>query len=258
VNFYKRFMGDYAKDTSHLSLVEHGAYALLLDAQYAMEKGLPPAYADLYRICRAMTKLEQMTVAKVADEFFPIAADGWRWNARAMRELLEAAPAIEAARINGQRGGRPKKETQQKPSGLPSGFQNDNPAETQQKPRTKASHSHSQNTPSLRSGVERAIALLPDIPAPLIADYLEVRRAKKAGALSATAVQGLQREAGKAGIPIEAALRACCEYAWIGFNAQWYADRQAQVTRRVSGNRHAAAASAFFPTVTPTGEVIDA
>jgi hypothetical protein len=68
VNFYKRFMGDYAKDTSHLSLVEHGAYALLLDAQYAMEKGLPPAYADLYRICRAMTKLEQMTVAKVADD----------------------------------------------------------------------------------------------------------------------------------------------------------------------------------------------
>jgi hypothetical protein len=106
--------------------------------------------------------------------------------------------------------------------------------------------------------VERALALLPDIPEPLIADYLEVRRAKKAGALSATAVQGLQREAGKAGIPIEAALRACCEYAWIGFNAQWYADRQAQVTRRVSGNRHAAAASAFFPTVTPTGEVIDA
>ena len=33
--FYKRYLGDYQRDTGHLSMLEHGAYTLLLDAFYA-------------------------------------------------------------------------------------------------------------------------------------------------------------------------------------------------------------------------------
>jgi hypothetical protein len=65
------------------------------------------------------------------------------------------------------------------------------------------------------------------IPPNLLKDFLAVRKAKRAGALTKTAIAGLQREADKAGISLIDAVTACCEFGWQGFNAQWYADRTA-------------------------------
>ena len=114
-------------------------------------------------------------------------------------------------------------------------------------------------TPSLRSGVERAskpesVAPLasqteppdcavpapeppparrrtrppaappcpPDVDAQLWADWLTVRRAKRAP-LTATALAGVQREADKAAITLAEALRCCVESGWVGFKAEWFA-----------------------------------
>lgn len=153
MNFYKRFMGDYGKKTAHLSLMEHGAYTLLLDAIYATEKGLPADHVGLYRICRAMSKSEQGAVSRVADEFFPVGDDGLRHNERAAEEIEDAAPFIEAARSNGLKGGRPRK----KPSDKPNGFLDDNPEQTHE----KSSPEPKPSSPSLRSG-ERATRLAKD------------------------------------------------------------------------------------------------
>ena len=73
---------------------------------------------------------------------------------------------------------------------------------------------------------QRATAL--DIPQPLLDDYLAVRKAKKAGPLTDTAIAGLCREAEKAGLTICEAVTACCELGWQGFNAGWYAERVAK------------------------------
>lgn len=70
-----------------------------------------------------------------------------------------------------------------------------------------------------------AVAAIPGVPSDLLADWMVVRKTKRAGPLTATAVQGLLREAGKAGITAEAAVRFCCEVSWTGFNAGWYRDR---------------------------------
>jgi hypothetical protein len=67
--------------------------------------------------------------------------------------------------------------------------------------------------------------VLDGVSAELLADYLVVRKAKNAGALTKTAIAGLQREADKAGISLSDAVQACCEYGWQGFNASWYAER---------------------------------
>lgn len=75
---------------------------------------------------------------------------------------------------------------------------------------------------------KRAPPVIEGIPEDLLADYMVVRTAKKAGKLTDTAVAGLRREADKAGISLEAAIRACCEFGWQGFNAAWYAERQAK------------------------------
>lgn len=137
MNFYKRYMGDYGRDTAHLSLAEHGAYTLLLDHYYSTEQPLPADPAALFRICRAFDKLEQRAVMSVADAFFPKSEDGLRRNARADMEIPKDLRAIEASRVNGRNGGRPIAKTAAKPVAEP----HQNPAgydkETQAEPAAK-------------------------------------------------------------------------------------------------------------------------
>jgi hypothetical protein len=84
---------------------------MLLDTYFSVEKPLPTDLASLYRVCRAMTRLEQQAVKAVAEQFFPVSAfDGFRHNQRADREIAKARPKIEAARNNGRKGGRPPKQ----------------------------------------------------------------------------------------------------------------------------------------------------
>ena len=131
LNYYERYCGDYQRDTAHLSLAEHGAYTMLLDTYFSVEKPLPNDLPSLYRVCRAMTRLEQQAVKSVAEQFFPISeVDGLRHNQRADREIAKARPKIEAARINGRKGGRPSRQSvihtsqaaRQATSGIPSGL----------------------------------------------------------------------------------------------------------------------------------------
>jgi len=72
---------------------------------------------------------------------------------------------------------------------------------------------------------EKKTAHALDIPADLLSDFLAVRKAKRAGPLTNTAIRGLEREAGKAGLTLAEAITACCEFGWQGFNAGWYAER---------------------------------
>ena len=51
-------------------------------------------------------------------------------------------------------------------------------------------------------------------------DFLSMRRKMKA-AVTSTAVVGIEREAHKAGMSLDAALRMCCERGWRGFRADW-------------------------------------
>jgi uncharacterized protein YdaU (DUF1376 family) len=124
MNYYERFMGDYGKKTARLTMIEHGAYTLLLDEYYSTEAPLPEPYAELYRIARAMSKEEQAAVRKIADLHFPVANDGLRHNARADEEIPKARKRIEGARVNGSKGGRPKK-PDENPAGNPAGLRNE-------------------------------------------------------------------------------------------------------------------------------------
>lgn len=108
MNYYRRYIGDYQRDTMHLSLLEHGAYTMLLDSFYAQDGNLPESHTVLFRLCRATSEEEKDAVRKVADEFFPT-VDGKRANGRGVRELDAAIPRIQSAKENGKKGGRPAK-----------------------------------------------------------------------------------------------------------------------------------------------------
>lgn len=118
MNYYERHLGDYARDTAHLSLLEHGAYTLLLDRYYATEQPIP---ADqVHRIARTRTAQERAAVNAVLAEFFTL-DNGLYSQKRVQSEIERAHIRIETARSNGRSGGRPRKnptETQRVPGGL--------------------------------------------------------------------------------------------------------------------------------------------
>ena len=62
--------------------------------------------------------------------------------------------------------------------------------------------------------------LLPNVDAQVARDFVRLRKRKRAE-LTPTAVAGIEREAAKAGLTLEAALRICCERGWSAFNAEW-------------------------------------
>lgn len=101
MNYYRRYLGPYMKKTMHLSMVEHGAYGLMLDAYYSAETPLPADYDALNRICRAMTPAERDAVRAVANQYFPVGKDGLRHNLRADQEIGVAQSTIEKQRKSG-------------------------------------------------------------------------------------------------------------------------------------------------------------
>lgn len=139
LNYYRRYCGDYAADTPHLSLLEHGAYTLMLDAYYTGEKPLPDSFDLLYRICRAQTAVERKAVISVATQFFPTNGE-FRHNARADKELGIAVPKMaklrETAHINGAKGGRPKK-PREEPNPVPENIPDETRSGSEKEPDRK-------------------------------------------------------------------------------------------------------------------------
>lgn len=116
-------MADYESDTTHLSLMEHGAYRLLLDHYYKKRQPLPANASLLHRICRAFASDEQAAVHTVLEEFFVLKADGYHQK-RADREIDKAqeisAKRSAAANVrhkgNNELEAKPSTEKDSKPS----------------------------------------------------------------------------------------------------------------------------------------------
>ncbi|HTH08983.1 MAG TPA: YdaU family protein, partial [Acidovorax sp.] len=76
MNYYERHIGDYLKDTAHLSLLEHGVYTRLMDVYYTRESAIPED--QVARLIGARSKEEREALEAVLSEFFERTADGWR------------------------------------------------------------------------------------------------------------------------------------------------------------------------------------
>lgn len=75
MNYYERHIGDYLKDTSHLSLLEHGIYGRLLDVYYTREGAIPDPQAA--RLIGARSKEEREALTAVLSEFFELIDGHW-------------------------------------------------------------------------------------------------------------------------------------------------------------------------------------
>ena len=100
MNFFKLYVGDYQRDTAHLSVTEHGAYLLMLQHYYATEKPLPTGKA-LHRMLRAQDKAERDAIDAVVQQFWHETTDGLI-NHRADAEITKAGAQADTNRAIAQ------------------------------------------------------------------------------------------------------------------------------------------------------------
>ena len=213
LNFYKRHLGDYAKDAGHLSMLEHGAYTLLLDRYYTTEKPLPTR-SEAHRVCRARSSSERAAVDAVLDEFF--VSDGEAFlNRRCEEEIAKAAHQRTVNQELGKRGGRPKKtdsETDSKTDSKTDSVPIRNPSQT---PDSRL------QTPDTKERARKRALPPPDGVNPQTwTDWLALRKAKKAP-VTATVIANATAEAAKAGMSLESFLATWCARGSQGLQADW-------------------------------------
>lgn len=105
MNYYKRHLGDYARDTGDLTMLQHGAFGLLLDRYYSDER--PLKASKVYAIGKARNQAERDAVDFVLKEYFSL-ADGLWSNAKAdsviessKKKSKSCSDAAKSNKING-------------------------------------------------------------------------------------------------------------------------------------------------------------
>ena len=107
MHYYQHHIGDYRRDTTHLSLLEHGVYRQLLDWAYLESEPIPKETEVVYRRLSAKTEDEKNAVNIVLLEFFTLEIGYTQKRTEIEKQAYERKSAT--ARIAGKLGGRPKK-----------------------------------------------------------------------------------------------------------------------------------------------------
>jgi uncharacterized protein YdaU (DUF1376 family) len=77
LHYYQHNIADYRKDTTHLTLLEHGCYRQLLDQFYLDETPLPLEEDKLFRLFNARSEDEKNAIRNVLNDFWTKTEDGY-------------------------------------------------------------------------------------------------------------------------------------------------------------------------------------
>jgi uncharacterized protein YdaU (DUF1376 family) len=208
MHYYQFHIGDYKSHTHHLSLIEDLAYRRLLDHYYLHES--PIKQRDIAR--QIGMRDHEQEVLTVLDEFFISAEDGFI-HPRADAEINKFKEFAEA----GKRGAAKRwlkggdGEANSPPNATPIATINHKPITNNHKPKNKTV----------------AVVQRPDsVSQQVWDDWLSVRKKKGASSLSQTAWDKVVSEVQISGWTFEDAISECCLRNWIGFKAEWVADKQ--------------------------------
>ena len=113
------FTEDFIAGTQHLTNEQIGVYIRLLCFNWNKRcRGLPSNNMELYRIANCITDDEKQACNKIIKEFFVYVNDHYQ-NERQLEEYLYITRRIEASKVNGKLGGRPKKPSENPPTPTP-------------------------------------------------------------------------------------------------------------------------------------------
>ncbi len=236
MHYYKRNLGDYAKKAGRLSMLQHGAYTLLIDACYDREQF--PTLDDAIDWTWASTEAEIEAVKFVLSKFFTL-ADGVYVQKRIQEEISEYHAIAETnQRIAREREEkkRNRARTMHEPctNHAPNvegtcekdheAAPNHKPLTTNQEPLTNKKHKDtSPSAVAVAPKFDFGKALKEEgVPEDCIGQWLRVRKEKKA-VNTQHSFAAFIREVEKSGMPIADVVLLCVERSWGGFNANWSA-----------------------------------
>lgn len=205
MHYYPHHIGDFIKATSRLTDSQSMAYLRLLWLYYEQEQ---PLTIDCDLLAFQIGS-DPATVELVLKSFFKF--DGQVWRQTRCDDVI----ASYQKQSTGGKLGAKKRWDNQKNKG------NDGVAIAPLLPDPMGEVIATNNQkPITNNQVIKTIAMPDGIDLGIWADFLKVRKAKKAP-LTETALKGIAREAAKSGISLNDALKVCCERSWISYKAEW-------------------------------------
>ena len=228
--WYSFYPADYARDTSHLSMIEHGAYRALMDHYYITGKPLPASALHLHRVCRAFASDEQDALNSVLHQFFTLTDEGWK-HGRIEAELAKTGDISAKRRLAATLRHKGKNENLNIDANAganagASALQMDthththSQSHTQEQIQKKEKEKEKKEKPQAASATRSIVSKPDDVSDQTWTDWVAHRKAKKA-TVTETVLKSIQTEADKAGMNLEAALETMCARGWSGFKAEW-------------------------------------
>ena len=210
MHYYQFNIADYRKDTSHLTPIEHYIYRTLIDWYYLDELPIPKETQSVLRRLSLGSEYEPQ-LNNVLNDFFTL-QDAW-YHQRIEDGIADYKAQIEQASKAGKasaeaRANKRKANVQRTLNGSSTTVQPTN------------NHKPITNNQIKNTSAGKAFACPDGVSVLLWSDFLTLRKAKKLP-ITQTALDGIAREAEKAGLTMAQAIQTCCERGWGGFKADW-------------------------------------
>ena len=219
MQYYKHHIGDFIKDTSNLDDHQSMTYLRMLWKYYLDESPLSGSCEDIAFTVRS----DEKTVRTLLKHFF-ISREGAWIHIRCEREIKGFYDKSEKARASAKsRWDANTMQTQCERIANASKIDANVP-KSDADCMLPITHNP---LPIIKTKTTTAKMPTPDGVSPeLWSDYLSVRKGKP---MTQTALNGIAREATKAGLSLEAGLRVCAERGWSGLKAEWLDDKKLTV-----------------------------
>lgn len=206
MHYYQHHIGDFIKDTSFLTNEEVGIYMKLLWIYYDTEEPLPN---DIQTLAMKLDCRERIYVVQnILDLFFNFKNNEWH-HIRCDGEIAHYHKQLEVASKAGKASAAKRK-----------GNPISTPVERPLNARTTSVQLTNNHKPITNNQLKTK-DLMPDgMNISVWSDFLILRKAKKLP-ITQTALNGIEKEAQKAGKSLADAIQICCERGWAGFKAEW-------------------------------------
>lgn len=129
MHYYRFDIGDYRRDTAHLTPIEHYIHRSLIDWYYLDEKPIPKETQVVSRRLSLGIEFNE-SITNVLNDFYVLHEDGWH-HKRIDAALLTYQSNNGKNKVNGKLGGRPKKTHP-----VNDGFENESEKKPNHKPLT--------------------------------------------------------------------------------------------------------------------------
>ena len=211
MHYYKRNIGDYAKKAGRLTMLQHGAYTLLIDSCYDRE--IFPTLEQALEWTWASTQQEVEAVEFVLKKFFTL-QDGQYVQNRIVEELQNYHSNAETnKRIAMEREAKRKEKNTLGARSVDEPPPNHKPLTINHKPITN------NHKPDREKATVVANPLTVDQQ--VWSDWLQIRKAKKLP-MTETAWSQIQNEFRKSNLSDQQGVEYCCLSNWASFKTAWY------------------------------------